>query len=295
MEIIQLNAKSSQNGERPKAPAQNLAQAVITDLKPALRQKDRINVFIDDAFAFSLDLSQVLNFKINKGQKLSQEEVQKLAKASSYGKLYQATLVWVLSKPRSCDETRRYLLNKRCKWQSENKIIAAKQACPATEQSATHYKKRKRDIFSEQDIDKIIESLKEKRFLDDRKYCEYFLDNRDRKKGSSLKKLKLELKKKGIKESLIEECLAKSERDDTSEMRKIIAKRGHKYKEQDQLKAFLLRQGFSYEQINDYFSSENSFSWSLGFCLKGLTKLGWKSSTGASRLIFSESLRIVTL
>jgi regulatory protein len=94
--------------------------------------------------------------------------------------------------------------------------------------------------------DTIISKLKSKKYLDDFRFAEYYVENRFVKKGVSTKRLKVELMKKGISKEIIEEVLSGSERNDTEEIVKIIKKKQSRYTEEKMIN-YLLRQGFSYE------------------------------------------------
>ena len=78
----------------------------ITDLKQGVRNPDRVNVYVDSKFSFSLDVSQVVDFGIKIGLEISDEQLEEFKKASEFGKLYQRTLEWVLMRPRSEKECR---------------------------------------------------------------------------------------------------------------------------------------------------------------------------------------------
>ena len=90
----------------------------------------------------------------------------------------------------------------------------------------------------------IISRLVEKGYLDDQKFAEYYVENRFVKKGISQKRLKMELIKKGISNSNIEQVLNK--RNDEEEIKKIINKKRKKY-DDDKLIQYLVRQGFDYQ------------------------------------------------
>lgn len=193
----------------------------ITDLKQGVRSPDRVNVFVDEKFAFSLDISQVVDFGIKVGMEISAEDLAEFKKASEFGKLYQRTLEWVLVRPRSIRETNDYL-----------------------------YKKIFEKKLDKNYIDRIIEKLKDKKYLDDYKFAEYYVENRFVKKGVSLKRLRMELLKKGISKEIIEEVLADSDRNDEEELKKMIAKKRAKY-DDEKLTAYLVRQGFQYDLVRE--------------------------------------------
>ena len=205
MEIYKLS-DFSENGKK---------NFVITDLKQGVKNPDRVNVFVDSKFSFSLDVAQVVDLKIKIGRKITEEELAELQQASEFGKLYQKTLEWVLMRPRSEKETRDYIFKK------------------------VFEKKLDKDY-----VDEIINKLKNKKYLDDYKFSEFWVENRFVKRGISKKRLQMELMKKGVALEIINEVL--NGRDDEEEIDKIIAKKRAKY-DDDKLIAYLCRQGFPFE------------------------------------------------
>ena len=193
----------------------------ITNLKQGLKNPDRVNVFVDSKFSFSLDISQVVDFGIKVGMEVSDTDVAEFKKASEFGKLYQRALEWVLVRPRSIRETSDYL-----------------------------YKKIYEKKLDKKYIDLIIEKLKAKKYLDDFRFAEYYVENRFSKKGVSLKRLRMELLKKGVSKEIIEEVLVDSDRNDEEELRKMIAKKRAKY-DDEKLIQYLCRQGFPYDLVRE--------------------------------------------
>lgn len=194
----------------------------ITELKQGVRNPDRVNVYVDGKFSFSLDISQVVDFGIKVGLLISAEQLEEFKKASEFGKLYQRTLEWVLLRPRSEKECRDYL-----------------------------YKKIFEKKLDKNYIDRIIEKLKAKKYLDDFRFAEYYVENRFSKKGVSLKRLKMELMKKGVSKEIIEEVLAGTDRNDREELLKIIAKKRSRYTDEDKFIQYLCRQGFQYDLVRE--------------------------------------------
>ena len=208
MKIYNLKDEATNDGSKRRL--------VITELKQGVKNPDRVNVFVDAKFAFSLDVAQVVDYKLKVGREISEDELAELKKASEFGKLYQRTLEWALSRPRSAKETRDYL-----------------------------YKKVFEKKLDKNYIDNIIEKLISKKYLDDKVFAEWWVENRFVKKGVSSKRLKMELMKKGIASDIINEVLGG--RDDEQVIDKIIIKKRAKYPDDEKLIAYLTRQGFSYE------------------------------------------------
>ena len=189
----------------------------ITDLRQGVKNPNRVNVFVDSKFAFSLDISQVVDFKLKVGKLITPEELEEYKKASEFGKLYQRALEWALLRPRSEKEINDYL-----------------------------YKKIFEKKLEKNYINIVIEKLKSKKYVDDYKFAEWYVENRFVKKGISKRRLEMELMKKGISRDIIEEVLKESDRNDEEEILKIIAKKWGKYDE-EKLISYLCRQGFLYE------------------------------------------------
>ncbi len=190
-------------------------ELVITDLKQGVKNQNRVNVFVDGKFSFSLDIAQVVDFGLKVGLEVSEEKLAELKKASDFGKLYQRALEWALVRPRSEKEVRDYLAKK---------------------------------IF-ERKLDKsysdlIVKRLKEKKYLDDRVFAEYYVENRFVKKGISRRRLGMELMKKGVAKEIIAKVL--DGRNDEKEILKMIAKKRARY-DDEKLINYLCRQGFSFE------------------------------------------------
>ena len=208
----------------------------ITDLKQGVKNPDRVNVYVNDKFSFSLDISQVVDLNVKVGRVVSSEELSKFKKASEFGKLYQRTLEWVLLRPRSEKECRDYIWRKLRKSSSDT------------------LKAVRPSLWSSEDISKlsleIIERLKDKKYLSDENFARYYVENRFSKKGVSAKRLRIELMKKGISKDIIERVLNESSRNDEEEIAKIIAKKRAKYND-EKLIQYLLQQGFSYDLVRE--------------------------------------------
>lgn len=198
----------------------------ITNLKQGVRNPDRVNVYVDGKFLFSLDVSQVVDLGVKVGLEISEDELTELKRASEFGKLYQRALEWVLMRPHSEKECRDYL---------RRKIFERK--------------------LDKNYIDKIIEKLNDKRYLDDCRFAEWYVENRFSKKGVSVKRLKIELLKKGVSKDIVEQVLKDSSRNDREELEKMIAKKRSRYPDDEKLTAYLVRQGFPYDLVRELVQS----------------------------------------
>lgn len=244
--------------------AQRSPNLKITKISVAVKNSYRINIFVDDEFSFSLTLEQLAESKLKVDDEITAEQIEHFKILSEYGKLYYYTLEWVLARPRSIRETRDHLKQKQ-----QSRLFAAKinsahlQASESDSvyQSPLHHfhkkliHKKSGKPFPDEFIDQIITDLINKKYLDDRNFTRFYLENRNATKGSSVKKLKLELIKKGIDHQTIEEFLPEL-RNDTEEIQKIITKKAHKYTK-EKLIQYLLRQGFDFELVRSVVETDS--------------------------------------
>lgn len=228
--------------EKPKAKAN-----LVTEIKEAVRDRDRLNIFIDNKFYCSLALQQVLDLKIKVGRQLSEEDLVELKCASEFGKLYQRALEYALMRPHSTKEMRDYLKRKTL-----DKKVRVK------DRKTGEYKTVVKEGVAESLIEPVMTRLCERGYVDDERFAQLWLENRSVSKGASTKKLKMELRAKGISDDIIERCFADSPRDEREELRKMIAKKAKRYPDEQKLIQYLLRQGFNYSDILDELSAESS-------------------------------------
>ncbi len=95
--------------------------------------------------------------------------------------------------------------------------------------------------------------------IDDEKFARYWLEYRNQSKGSSLRKLTAELRVKGIDGQIIDQVIGESDRNDESEIEKIIAKKRSRYPDQQKFMQYLARQGFSYDAIKTALNQEQEY------------------------------------
>lgn len=264
----------------------------ITDLKTATRDQNRVNVFVDHKFAFSLTIQQVAEMKVRINNEYTETELEEIQAASDFGKLLQRSLEYALSRPHSEKEIRDYLKRKKIKRELEQKrydeFLARlktdedyrekiKQLRKSvreknqkirerdftednrfefTKQAKTGLPKKPGAMISVADIEAVINKLTDLKIIDDERFARFYVENRNRAKGISEKKLRLELRNKGVLDTTIQEVLGENEfgekvRNDKTEIQKMIQKKRRRGYTDDKLKQYLLRQGFSYDLIVD--------------------------------------------
>lgn len=203
---------------------------LVTDIKLQVKNPNRVSIYLDGRYSFSLTVGQLASFNFKKGDDLSLEEVEAYKDESSYGKLKAVALDYLLLRTRSKKEFRDYLFRKTL---------------------STYDKKGKKIIrYTDAQAKRVYEHFLNTKYLDDELFAKTWVENRNLKKGVSKKKLYQELKQKGIEDYVIEQALRVSGRDDLGELKKVLAKKAERYKGDDnKLIRYLASLGFNYEDI----------------------------------------------
>jgi regulatory protein len=197
----------------------------ITSIKPQVKNPDRVSVFIDGKYSFSLSLSELLQEKLKNNQEMEEADLKRLKKISEDGKLKARALNWVLMRPHSEREFRDYL------------------------------KRKKAD---ENLIEGWAEEFRSRKYLDDRAFAVWFSENRARKNKSN-RAIKSELFTKGIGREVIDEVLETEEKNEEERLKELIDKklRSSRYSN-DHLKLakYLTAQGFNYYLVKQFLAKD---------------------------------------
>ena len=214
---------------------------IITDIRQAVKNENRVNIFVNGKYSFSLDIAQVVDLGIKKGLIITEEQLADYKKASEFGKAYQRALEWVLTRPHSERELADYLKRRRMQ-------VNAKERKKEWKDKKNGVKPKTRPRYDFDDL--IIKRLTERGYVDDYKFAQYYVENRFVKRGVSTKRLEMELMKKGVARDIIERVLNNSERNDEEEIKKIVAKKRARYSD-EKLIQYLCRQGFQYDVVKN--------------------------------------------
>jgi hypothetical protein len=74
---------------------------IITGLRYQIKNPDRVSVYLDGAYVFSLTVTQLLEEKLSVGLTLDAERRTELEERSYDGKLVMRAMNWALLRPRS--------------------------------------------------------------------------------------------------------------------------------------------------------------------------------------------------
>ena len=188
----------------------------ITKVAPAAKTPGRYNIFVDGQYSFSLDELQLVQAGLHSGLDIDEEQLAKFRNESEFGKSYIRAIDLISRRLRSEKEIRDYA--RRKSWTTDN-------------------------------TERVIERLKARGYLNDKVFAESFVRARQNAGKYSRRRIELDLRRKGIADSIVKEVLH-DEVSDTDALRKLIAKRVKRYDDPTKLKAYLLRAGFNYDDIN---------------------------------------------
>ena len=111
--------------------------------------------------------------------------------------------------------------------------------------------------FSEEDISSALERLRELRFVNDKDFIAWYVEQRQRGKPKGKPVLAQELARKGVPRDIIQEYFEDNPQDEEKQAYEALSKKWNSYRRFDpkerQQKAtnYLLRRGFSYSTIKN--------------------------------------------
>lgn len=206
----------------------------ITSITIQAKNKNRLNVSVDGKYRFSLDVYQLTDLGIKIGHEITESQLLELESESTFGKLYTQALEYTMLRPHSAKEIRDYLWRKTLRRKYKSRMTG---------------EIKEREGISETITNRVYERLVEKNYINDQKFADWWVNNRNQTKGISQRKLRAELQAKGIENSIIQTALEEGDRDDGNELDKIITRKHHRYQDEQKFMAYLARQGFSYDEI----------------------------------------------
>ena len=192
----------------------------ITNLRMGKGQKKRVNVFIDDKFAFSLQAEVVVEDGLQVGQELSANHIEALTGTDYFHRCLDAAMRYLNYRPRSEHEIRQQL---------------------------------KRRSFEDEIIEKVVTKLKEQQLIDDTAFAQFWKDSRETFSPRSQWLTRSELRRKGITSEIIDQVVDSVDNSNSAYRAALNKARRlplSDYQEfRHRLGEYLRRRGFSYDVI----------------------------------------------
>ncbi|HPY57203.1 MAG TPA: RecX family transcriptional regulator [Sedimentibacter sp.] len=196
----------------------------ITKIEYQKKNKERFNIYIDDEYGFAVDISILIKYSLKKGMELDDALIDEILLSEEEISVYNYGIS-VLS---------RY-------FKSEYELRL----------------KMKNKGFNPQLIDNAISILKERKYLDDERYCEMFINDKINISKHGVRKIKEALYYKGIDKEIIEEkikCISAESEEERAlllgEKKLLNIKENDNRKKMSKLSNYLLGKGFEYETVN---------------------------------------------
>ena len=192
----------------------------VTALR-AGRSRQRVNVFLDGKFAFSLEAEVVVKEGLQVEQELSGSQIEALAKSDHFHRCLNATVHYLSYRPRSESEIRERL---------------------------------RRRGFDGDSVEAVIAKLKEQGLVNDMAFAQFWKDNRVSFSPRSQWLTKLELRRKGVATNIIDQVVDEVGEADNAYRAALSKARGLPLSDYQgfrrRLGDYLKRRGFGYEVIN---------------------------------------------
>lgn len=196
-----------------------MVEREITGIKVQKRNPERVNIYLDGEYAFGL--SRIVAAWLHTGQRLDEEKINALCTEDGFEVAYQKALMFLNHRQRTSYEIRQKLNEKG---------------------------------FSTSQIDETLIKLERAGLVEDEKYAQLWVENRNSFHPRSQRLMRLELLHKGVATEAIEKALAKSA-EDAELATQAAMQQIRKYADlnwedfRKKLSAFLLRRGFSYGTV----------------------------------------------
>jgi regulatory protein len=193
----------------------------ITALKTNKRTDKQVSMFLDGKFAISLDTELAAKEGLKIGQELSADQIEVLVKNLGLVRCLNVAYRYLSYRPRSEAEMKERL---------------------------------HRRGFEDSQIEIVINKLKEQNLLDDTAFAQFWKENREMFRPRSQRLTRLELRKKGVADAIIDEVT--NEVNDTDSAYRAALSKAQRLPHQDyevfrrRLGDYLKRRGFGYPVIN---------------------------------------------
>jgi regulatory protein len=188
----------------------------ITALTAQRRKRNRVNVFLDGEYAFSLQ--DTLAATLHPGQEVDERAIAELRRRDVVEDAYDRALNYLTYRPRSAWEIRRYL-EKRGLGQDAQAVV--------------------------------LERLTRAGLVNDREFAQFWVENRAAHRPRGRRALRAELRQKGIATEVVEAAV--SDVDEDAAALTVAEARARRLSDLDRqafrqrLYGYLQRRGFSYD------------------------------------------------
>ena len=193
----------------------------VTAIRTGKSHGRRVNLFLDGSYIFSLESEVALKENLRVGQELSQDQIEALARVDCQQRCLNAAVHYLSYRPRSEAELRKRLSQRG---------------------------------FDNDSIEAVLKLLKQQALVDDVAFAQFWRDNRESLSPRSRWLTKLELRRKGVANDIIDEVVDTVDDDNNAYRAALNKTRSLSLSDYQgfrrRLGEYLKRRGFGYEVIN---------------------------------------------
>jgi regulatory protein len=208
--------------EKIAVSASLFAGGTVTAITSQRLRRDRVNVYVDDQFAFALAAEVAASASLRVGDLLDAGTLESLFERETFQTAFNQACHFLSFRPRSEREVRQHLA------------------------------KSSPDVDL---IDRVVARLKELNFVDDTKFARFWVENRATFRPRGARALAHELRLKGVQPDVSQDILDEAPAEEDGAYR-AAAKKARALASLDErafrqrLSAFLLRRGFEYGVVS---------------------------------------------
>lgn len=200
----------------------------ITKIEQCKRNKERVNIYIDEEFAFAIYMELVYRFGLKVNDEVDRDKLIEIAEIENLSKCKDNALKTIERSYKTEKEIRDKLLSKE---------------------------------FDETTVEKTISFLKEYAFIDDLKFTKMYVKDRIRNQGRN--KIKYALTQKGVNKYLIDEVFESLNKDEEEERAFLICEKKYlsickreddDFKIKNKLIRYMLGRGYEYDMARNIVS-----------------------------------------
>lgn len=194
----------------------------ISKIEAQKKNKDRLNIYIDDEFAFGISLDVFVKYNLRKDQEIEDEFIKEILLAEENNKVINLAVRYLSLRQRSIKELRDYL---------------------------------KRKGYEDNLIDNTIDYLEGKNYLNDYEFAQSFIRDKSYLNKYGVNKIRYELMNKGISREIISQTLEFDKDEEYNNALELAHKKMKSYRNQDmnsiyrKLGGFLQRRGYRYDTV----------------------------------------------
>lgn len=193
----------------------------VTALHVRRGRSKRVDVLLDNRFAFSLEAEVTAKAGLDIGQELSASQIETLTRSNSFHRCLNAAVHYLGYRPRSESELRTRL---------------------------------QRRGFDGDSVEAVIVKLKEQGLIDDLTFAQFWKDDRESFSPRSQWLTKLELRQKGVADEIIDQVAGAIDDNDSAYRAALGKARSLSLSDyqsfRQRLIGYLRRRGFGYEVID---------------------------------------------